>query len=78
MRLFVFGLGYSARAVVERLRPRLEAVWGTTRDVEKVGGIAALGVAPILFDARSDPAPYPSPQGGGGSPTPHSNTTRGK
>ncbi len=66
MRLFVFGLGYSARVVVERLRPRLEAVWGTTRDAEKVAGIAALGVAPILFDGRSDPAPYPSPQGGGG------------
>ena len=32
MRLFVFGFGYSARAVAARLRPRLEAAWGTTRD----------------------------------------------
>ncbi len=57
MRLFVFGLGYSARAVVERLRPRLDAVWGTTRHTEKVAGIAALGVAPILFDGSLVPPP---------------------
>ena len=69
MRLFVFGLGYSARAVVERLRPRLETVWGTTREAEKVAGIATSGVKPILFDAKcptlDDPAPNPSPHGGG-------------
>ena len=69
MRLFVFGLGYSARAVVERLRPKLEAAWGTTRDPKKLREIEALGVTPILFDGSSDPADglvapsYPSPQG---------------
>ncbi|HYD87712.1 MAG TPA: NAD-dependent epimerase/dehydratase family protein, partial [Vitreimonas sp.] len=70
MRLFIFGLGYSARAVVERLRPRLEAVWGTTRDPQKLSDIAALGVPPILFNGNSDVADglaprHPSPQGGG-------------
>jgi len=75
VRLFIFGLGYSARAVVERLRPRLEAVWGTTRDPQKLSDIAALGVTPILFDGRPEaadshsgpsyPSPSPSPQGGG-------------
>ena len=75
MRLFVFGLGYSARVVVERMRPRLEAVWGTTRDAGKFNEIAALGVSPLLLnagslqqaeEAPSHPSPSPSPQGGGG------------
>jgi nucleoside-diphosphate-sugar epimerase len=70
MRLFVFGFGYSARAVVERMRPRLDAVWGTTRDLSKMKDIEALGVVPLLFDSdRSEtphsPSPSPSPQGGG-------------
>jgi nucleoside-diphosphate-sugar epimerase len=49
MRLFVFGLGYSARVAVERLRPRLDAVWGTTRSAARLGGIAASGAEPLLF-----------------------------
>ena len=52
MRLFVFGFGYSAQAIVQRLRPRLDAVWGTTRDPEKAGGLRSLGVIPILFDGN--------------------------
>ena len=71
MRLFVFGFGYSARAVAARLRPRLEAAWGTTRDPAKLTRIGASGVTSILFDAaeaqdrRCYPSPSPSPQGGG-------------
>ena len=68
MRLLVFGLGYSARAVVARIRPRLDAVWGTTRDPGKLDGIARMGVAPLLFDgtaALKGPAPSPTPPGGG-------------
>jgi nucleoside-diphosphate-sugar epimerase len=49
MRLFVFGLGYSARAAVDRLRPRLDAVWGTTRNAGIFGDIAAFGAEPLLF-----------------------------
>ncbi len=49
-KLFVFGFGYSARAVVARMRPSLSGVWGTTRDPEKLQEIAALGVTPLLFD----------------------------
>jgi dTDP-4-dehydrorhamnose reductase len=56
-RLFVFGLGYSARAVVARMRPRLIAISGTTREADKLAEIAALGGAPILFDgSRPQPA----------------------
>jgi len=66
-KLFVFGFGYSARAVVARMRPHLGAVWGTTREPDKLGEIEALGVTPFLFDGAisRDPSPSPSPQGGG-------------
>lgn len=57
IRLFVFGLGYSARAVVARMRPRLAAVWGTTRDSAKLAEMAAMGVQPLLFGAGSAHAP---------------------
>jgi nucleoside-diphosphate-sugar epimerase len=49
MRLFVFGLGYSARAAVAHMGPRLEAVWGTTRDPGKFAEIERLGVTPLLL-----------------------------
>ena len=58
MRLFVFGLGYSARAVIARLQPTLEAVWGTTRDPGKLAEIEQLGVKPLLFHgSTADSAP---------------------
>lgn len=44
-RLFCFGLGYSARALVALLRPRGWHVAGTARSAEAVDGIA-----PIRFD----------------------------
>lgn len=53
MRLFVFGMGYSAKAAVARLRPQIEAVAGTTRSAEKAAALAAAGVTPVLFDGRS-------------------------
>ena len=69
MRLFVFGLGYSARAVVARLRPRLEAVWGTTRDPGKLEKIERLRVTPLLFGgaaAVSSPFTEEAPAAGAG------------
>ena len=59
MRLFVFGFGYSARAIVSRLAPRLEAAWGTTRDAGKLKEIEALGVVPLLFDGNDQPSLSP-------------------
>jgi nucleoside-diphosphate-sugar epimerase len=56
MKLFVFGFGYSARAIVARMRPKLDGVWGTTRDKEKVDKIDALGVTPLRFDGSEPPA----------------------
>jgi hypothetical protein len=54
MRLFAFGLGYSARAALAHMRPRLEAAWGTTRDPAKLTGIEALGITPLLFDGAEE------------------------
>jgi nucleoside-diphosphate-sugar epimerase len=59
MRLFIFGFGYSAKAIAARLRPRLEAAWGTTRVAGKLGEIAAAGIVPILFDGAADQTSVP-------------------
>jgi nucleoside-diphosphate-sugar epimerase len=71
MRLFVFGLGYSARAVVAHMRPRLEAVWGTTRDPGKFREIERLGATPLQFNqAGQGPSSSPS-QATGEEPPEH-------
>ncbi len=38
------------------MRPQLDAVWGTTRDPDKIEEIAALGVTPLLFDGNARPS----------------------
>ncbi|MDJ0932839.1 SDR family oxidoreductase [Breoghania sp.] len=53
MRLFVFGLGYSARAFVEKMRDRLDWVGGTTRSSEKAESLCAAGIEPFLFDGEA-------------------------
>jgi len=53
IRLFVFGLGYSARAFVDRFEDRVAAIAGTTRSGEKAAGLAARGIQPFIFDGRS-------------------------
>jgi nucleoside-diphosphate-sugar epimerase len=58
LRLFVFGHGYSARAVVERMRPRLTAVWGTNRDRHRDAPVssATSGVDLISFEGATPSA----------------------
>ncbi|WP_321499592.1 SDR family NAD(P)-dependent oxidoreductase [Breoghania sp.] len=53
MRLFVFGMGYSALAFVEKMRDRLDWVGGTTRSVEKAASLLERGITPFLFDGTS-------------------------
>jgi uncharacterized protein YbjT (DUF2867 family) len=53
MRLFVFGHGYSAAAVVRRLKDRLEWVGATTRSAEKAEALRTAGVEPFLFDGTA-------------------------
>ncbi len=51
--LLIFGLGYSAGAIAERLKGRFKMVSATTRSPEKADAIAAGGLHPILFDGES-------------------------
>jgi nucleoside-diphosphate-sugar epimerase len=48
-RLLSFGHGYSARALASRLVPEGWHIVGTTRSPEKMAGIAATGVEPLLW-----------------------------
>ncbi|NVK35743.1 MAG: SDR family oxidoreductase [Rhodobacteraceae bacterium] len=52
MRLFVFGVGYSSKAFVERVKDQFEWVGGTTRSQEKCAELSALGIEPFLFSDR--------------------------
>jgi nucleoside-diphosphate-sugar epimerase len=48
--LFVFGLGYSSRAIGALLRERGWRVAGTVRSARKFAEIEAEGLSPLLFD----------------------------
>lgn len=57
--LFVFGLGYSARALAGDLMAAGWTVRGTTRSAEKQGELAQAGIETALFDGEvplADPA----------------------
>ena len=53
MRLFIFGAGYSGRAIAREALARGAAVAGTTRSPEKAGALRAEGMQPLLFDGSS-------------------------
>ena len=59
-RLFVFGLGYSALAVADRLMQEGWAVAGTSRSSEGVERLKAKGIAAVPFDGTApiDPAVF--------------------
>ncbi|MEJ0096800.1 MAG: SDR family oxidoreductase [Bauldia sp.] len=52
IRLFVFGLGYSATALARTLKGRAETA-GTSRDPERLEALAAEGFRALAFDGRS-------------------------
>jgi dTDP-4-dehydrorhamnose reductase len=51
--LLVFGLGYSARVLVDRLRPAGWAVRATARSAEKVAALQAEGIDAFLFEGTT-------------------------
>lgn len=53
MRLFVFGMGYSSRAIADRLREDTVWIGGTTRSTEKAERLAAGGFDAFLFDGTA-------------------------
>ncbi len=50
MRLFVFGYGFSARALARRLKPKGWQVFASVRDPAAIGQLAAEGVAGVAID----------------------------
>ncbi|MEM1045408.1 MAG: SDR family oxidoreductase [Pseudomonadota bacterium] len=53
MRLFVFGMGYSAHAIVDRLRAEAGWIGATTRSAEKAEALAADKIDTFLFDGTA-------------------------
>lgn len=50
MRLFVFGIGYSARACINELKQNCAWIGGTTRSAEKASAFTTEGIESFLFD----------------------------
>jgi hypothetical protein len=50
MRLFVFGVGYSSKAIIEEVGDRFDWIGGTTRSKEKADTLKTAGIEPFLFD----------------------------
>jgi len=56
-RLFIFGTGFSSKAIVNTVKTQFDWIGGTTRSAEKAGDLKSLGVEPFLFDGLgSNPA----------------------
>ena len=53
MRLFVFGVGYSSRAIIDEVKDRCEWIGGTTRSDEKADRLKQAGIEPFLFDGQA-------------------------
>ena len=56
VRLFVFGLGYSAGAFARSMKGRANWIGGTTRSAEKAEALAADGFRPFVFDGATEGA----------------------
>ena len=52
MRLFIFGAGYSARAIARDLAGESTWTGGTTRNTDKAGLLRDSGIEPFLFDGK--------------------------
>ncbi|WP_420338934.1 SDR family oxidoreductase [Roseibium sp.] len=53
MRLFVFGVGYSSKAIIEEVRDRFDWIGGTTRSPEKADALRENGIEPFIFDGET-------------------------
>jgi nucleoside-diphosphate-sugar epimerase len=53
IRIFVFGLGYSARALVDGIKDRAVSISGTTRSIEKAAALESHSIHPLIFDGQS-------------------------
>ena len=53
MRLFVFGIGYSARASIELLKNQCDWIAGTTRSTEKATILKNDGIRAYIYDGET-------------------------
>ena len=56
MNVFIFGAGYSGRAIAREIAAHGGSVSGTTRTAEGAARLRAGGITPFLFDGSSLPA----------------------
>jgi nucleoside-diphosphate-sugar epimerase len=54
MKLFIFGAGFSGRAIAAELKDVVQDIVGTTRSLDKAESLARDGVRPLLFDGGAD------------------------
>ena len=52
MKLFIFGFGYSARAIARHMQPACDWIAGTSRDADKLAAMEADGVRAFRFDGK--------------------------
>ena len=52
MRLFVFGVGFSSKALIDEVRDRFEWIGGTTRSTAKANVLRQQGIEPYLFNGE--------------------------
>src|SRR5687768_10384644 len=57
MRLFIFGTGYSGKAIARGMTDRAEWIGGTARSDEKLAALAEAGIEPFPFDGEQLRAP---------------------
>lgn len=53
MRLFVFGAGYSGKAIAARMAPEAKWAGGTTRSPDNFSELESTGLTPFVFDGES-------------------------
>lgn len=53
MHVLILGAGYSGTAIAKALEPAAQSVSGTTRAPEKLAGLRAAGIEPLLFDGNA-------------------------
>ena len=53
MRMFVFGAGYSGKAIAARMAPEAKWAGGTTRSPDNFSELESAGLTPFVFDGES-------------------------
>lgn len=56
MKLFIFGYGYSARAIAQQLSPDCDWIAATTRSAEKAEAMTSAGLRAFQFDGETPSA----------------------